>query len=252
MSSYGIEIRNDDNNIIIDGENPQFLIRGAGTASFGTTAGTGYGSIPGSGVGGNGQVLGSDFLFGVPYSSSGFSSTAYVHFECSRTYGGNLQRLQRRWGRIESQQGATPSPKPPQFKWFQVAGPNANGFTPPASQSTDYGFEVYGYDSGTQKTLFTTAQLSSFGILHGIVTPTTYSSSFTIGGETYSDAYTATFTSPTGTDIYDYYVHCNSFDHQRNPGNIRYAIKAVYHGQSRTITLISTSSFTFLIGRIRQ
>ena len=27
MSSYGIEIRNDDNNIIIDGENPQFLIR---------------------------------------------------------------------------------------------------------------------------------------------------------------------------------------------------------------------------------
>ena len=72
MSSYGIEIRNDDNNIIIDGENPQFLIRGAGTANFGSTAGTGYGSIPGSGVGGNGQVLGSDFLFGVPYSASGF------------------------------------------------------------------------------------------------------------------------------------------------------------------------------------
>ena len=251
MSTYGIEIRNGDDNLIIDGENPQFLIRGAGTANFGSTAGTGYGSIPGSGVGGNGQVLGSDFLFGVPYSASGFSSTAYVHFECSRTYGGNLGRLQRKWGRIESQQGATPSPKPSQFKWFQVAGPNANGFTPPASQSTDYGFEVYGYDSGTQKTLFTTAQLSSFGTLHGVITPSTYSAAFAIGGETYTAAYTATFTSPSGTDIYDYYVHCNSFDHQRNPGNVRYAIKAVYHGQSRTITIISTSPFTFLIGRLR-
>ena len=79
--SYGIEIKNVDNNAIIDGENPQFLIRGAGTANFGSIAGTGYGTIPNSGNSGNGMLLGSDFLFGVPYSSSGFSSTAYVHFE---------------------------------------------------------------------------------------------------------------------------------------------------------------------------
>ena len=80
--------------------------------------------------------------------------------------------------------------KTPQFKWFQVAGPNANGFTPPSSSTSDYGFEVYGHDGGTQKKLFTTAQLSSSGVLHGIITPTTYSSSFSIGGETYSSAYT--------------------------------------------------------------
>ena len=75
---------------------------------------------------------------------------------------------------------------------------------------------------------------------------------YTIAGETYTSAYTATYTSPTGTVVYDYYVHCNSFDHDENPGNIRFAIKAVYHGQSRTITIISKNSFTFFIGRIRQ
>ena len=246
--SYGIEIKNIDNNAIIDGENPQFLVRGAGIANFGTTAGTGYGTIPSSGVSGNGNVLGSDFLFGVPYSGSGFSSTAYVHFECTRIIGAILGRLIRKWGRNESNQGSTPSPKPSRFKWFQVAGPNANGFTPPASLATDYGFEVY--NAGGQ-TLFTTAQLSSFGTLHGVITPTTFSTTFSIGGETYSSAYTATFISPSGTDIYDYYVHCNDFFYQINPNNIRFAIKAVYHGQSRTITIISTSPFTFLIGKIR-
>jgi hypothetical protein len=246
--SFGIEIKNVDNNAIIDGENPQFLIRGAGTANFGSTAGTGYGTIPNSGNSGNGMLLGSDFLFGVPYSSSGFSSTAYVHFECTRIVGAVLSRLVRRWGRNESNQGSTPSPKPPSYKWFQVAPPNSNGFTPPASLSTDYGFEVY---SSSGDTLFTTAQLVAFGTLHGIITPTTFSTSFSIGGETYSSAYTATFISPSGTDIYDYYVHCNDFVYEINPGNLRFAIKAVYHGQSRTITIISTSPFTFLIGFIR-
>lgn len=253
MSTYGIEIKNGDNNVIIDGENPQFLVRGAGTANFGSTAGIGYdGTLPNTGPGGNGQVLGSDFLFGAPYSSLGFDSDDYVHFECTRRYGGVLQRLIRSWGRRESQQGATPSPKPPQFKWFQIAGPNNNGFTPPVAQTTDYGFEVYGYDGGTRKTLFTTAELNTFGTLHGVITPSTYSSSFSIGGETYTNAYTSTFTAPVGEDVFDYYVHCNSFFYQRNPGNVLFAIKAVYHGQTRTITIISTRPFTFFIGRIRQ
>ena len=63
MSTFGIEIRNDDNNIIIDGENPQFLIRVPALQLL-VHCRHWIRNIPGSGVGGNGQVLGSDFLFG--------------------------------------------------------------------------------------------------------------------------------------------------------------------------------------------
>lgn len=257
--TYGIEIKNSDNNVIIDGDHNNFLVRGAGTANFAATAGTGYtpagdpldgstGFIPNSGVGGNGDVLGNEFLFAAPYNSAGFASTAQVHLEGTLSYGANVQRLQRRHGRNEASQGSTPSPKPPQFKWFQIAGCNVDGFTPPSSSSTDYGIEIF---NASQEVVFTSAQLSSFGVLKGVLT-TSGNSNYTVSGETYSNASTATFIAPTGEDIYDYYVNINAFSYRINPGNVRYVNKAVYQHSTRSITLISNGPKKFLIGKLNQ
>lgn len=259
--TYGIEIKNNDGNVIIDGSHGNFLVRGAGTANFAATAGTGYtpagdpldgstGYIPNSGVQGNGNVLGNELLFAVPYNSGGFASTAQVHLEGTLTWGTNVQRLQRRHGRNEASQGSTPSPKPPQFKWFQIAGCGSTGFPIPSSSSTDYGIEIY---DSNQDVMFTTAQLSSFGVLQGVVTTTGGSSGYTVSGETYTDAYTATFVAPAGEDIYDYYVTVNNMYFANVSGNTKNAVKAVYQHSTRSITFISSyNAKTFLIGKLTQ
>jgi hypothetical protein len=246
--SFGIEIKNNDGNTILGEGQPTFLIRGAGTANFGADAGTGYapgggpgdgsdGYIPLSGISYNGKVLGSDFLFGAPYSSSGFSSTAQVHMEGTIT-SGILGRVQRRWGRNEASQGASISPKPPQFKWFQVAGANQNGFPVPSSSTTDYGLEVYASNGDVN---FTTTDLSSFGTIQAVVQTSSNSSSFSIGGETYLAAHTATFIAPAGENIYDYYTMFNQAIYQVSGQNQAYATKFVYQQSTRSITIISSS-----------
>lgn len=247
--SFGIEIKNNDGNVILGEGQPTFLIRGAGTANFAADAGTGYapgggpgdgsdGYIPLSGISYNGKVLGSDFLFGAPYSSSGFASTAQVHMEGTISFGAIVQRLQRRWGRNEASQGSTPSPKPPQFKWFQVAGANQNGFPVPSSSTTDYGLEIYAPNGDVN---FTTTDLSSFGTIQAVIETSASSSTVSSGGENFLDAHTATFVAPAGENIYDYYVSFNQFIYSSAGGNSHYATKCVYQQSTRSIFIISSS-----------
>ena len=258
--SYGLEIRNSDNNVIIDGSLPNLLVRGFGTTGFGGIAGTGYappngpgdgsdGYIPNSGISYNGNVLGSDILFGVPYSSSGFASNAEVHLEGNMQVGAIVTRLSRKWGRNEASFGATPSPKPPQYKWFQLAGSNQNGFPVQQSSSTDYGFEVY---DGNGVVVFTTTILTSFGTIQGVVVTTGGNGTYSTGGDTFAGAHTATFIAPVGEDIYDYYVSFNDFDYDNNtvPANSQRAVKAVYRNSTRSIVLISSyTPKTFIIAK---
>ncbi len=259
--TFGILINNNDGNQIIGDQQATFLIRGYGTANFGVTAGTGYapsggpgdgsdGFIPQSGISYFGSVLGSDFLFGAPYSSSGFSSTAQVHLEGTITFGAVLSRLNRKWGRNESQNGSTPSPKPPQYKWFQVAGANANGFPVPASSSTDYGLEVYAANGDVN---FTTTQLTSFGTVQAVVETSASSATVTSAGELFPGAHTATFIAPAGENIYDYYVGVNQFIYYGTGGNNHYAIKAVYQQSTRSIQIISClKQRKFIIAKFRN
>ena len=259
--SYGVEIKNNDGNVILGEGQPTFLIRGSGTANFSATAGTGYapsngpgdgsdGYIPLSGISYYGNVLGSDFLFGAPYSSSGFSSTAQVHLEGMITWGAILSRLQRKWGRNEASLGATPSPKPPQFKWFQVAGANQNGFPVPSSGTTDYGLEVYAANGDVN---FTTTQLSAFGTVAAVVETSANSSTISSGGENFLSAHTATFIAPAGENIYDYYVQFNQFIYSSAGGNNHYATKAVYQQSTRSIFIISSSKRRkFIIGKLNN
>ena len=253
--THGIEIYNNDGRLIIGAEQPTFLIRGAGTTNFAGTAGTGYapgggpgdgsdGYIPQSGVSYFGNVLGSDILFVKP--SGSYTSTAEVHLEGTISFGAIVQRVQRRHGRNEASQGATPAPKPAAFDWFQVAGANVNGFPVPLSSTTDYGLEVL--KNGTP--VFTTTQLSSFGTIQGIV-ETSGNSNYTTGGETFVGARTATFIAPVGANIFDYYVMFNNFQYTDAGGGNHYGVKAVYRQSTRSIVLISTSvSRKFIIAKL--
>tara|TARA_B100000085_G_C18529429_1_gene507378 strand:+ start:432 stop:1211 length:780 start_codon:yes stop_codon:yes gene_type:complete len=256
--TYGIEIKNSDNKVIITEQKANFFLRGSGTSSIGNTAGTGYKPanadaslyIPNSGVQGNGNVLGSDFLFGAP--SGSYSSTATVHLEGTLRWGAIVQRLQRRWGRFTSQQGSTPTTAPNGYKWFQMAPANANGFPiDAASSSSDYGIEIF---DASGDVLFTSLECNSMPTFEAVVTTSGGSSNVISGGETWYNAYTYTYTAPSGANIYDYYCLFNMFYLSRtyaSGGNIgSFGLKAEYKQSNRTIKLISSYPRRVIIARL--
>ena len=247
--SYGIEIRNEDSKVIINEERANFSVRGSGTHNFASSAYTvdTDGTIPNSGISGFGQIVNSDFIFAKPYSSSGFSSFSTVHCENTLTVGAKTGRLLRKLGRNEAAYGTTPTTKPPQFKTVQLAANNTNGFTVNTSSGSNYGLEIL--DSSGDVT-FTTTGLTEYFVIDAILSWGSQGTK-TSAGESWPSAYEATFTAPSGADIYDYYVLFNYFNFRRNPGNIHFGMKAEYRHSTRTIRFISSSNiYPAIVGRL--
>ena len=246
--SYGIEIRNEDDKVIINEERPNFSVRGSGTHNFGSNTYTvdTNGTIPNSGIGGYGQIVNSDFIFAKPYNSSGFSSTATVHCENSLLINAKTGRMQRKLGRNEASYGTTPATKPPQFKTVQLAANNTNGFTVNPTTSADYGLEIL---DASGDVVFTTNGLTEYFVIDAILSWGSQGTK-TSASESWPSAYEATFTAPSGADIYDYYVLFNNFRFIRNISS-HYGMKAEYKHSTRTIRFISSSNiYPAIVGRL--
>ena len=239
--SYGIEIRNKDSNVIIDEQRKSFFVRGTATSVTGNpTLGNSGGAsdIPGSGVGGSGQILRSDLNFFRPAAANSYTSTTYYSLEQRKVKGSNIDRILRNivGGTSQYQNNRTnfTGTMVTAVDSFQLAPANSNGYTIPVTTDGTYGLEIRDAQGDVS---FTTTDLNQYYKIDSVLSWGS-SGSYTASGETWS--YKATFTAPSGENIYDYYILSNNMNISITGTN--FGTKAEYRGSSRTIDFYASSN----------
>lgn len=257
--AYGLEIKNDDANIIISDDRSSYEVHstGSGSSTIGPrnagaadSAGNDWGgNVPESGVGGWGSLIKSDFLMIRPDDGTdNYNSTDQVHCNMNVSFGAKTQRTIRVFGRntVSTSAGVEPT----SFNYVYLSPINGNNNTVSPTTS-GYGLEVYDASGDVKFSSF----IDEYFIIDGVFTTADNSGDYTIAGDTWDEAYVATFTAPSGADIYDYYVSGNVMDIDVNstPSNTLRGACAVYRHSTRTITMVSTyRSVDFIVGRLRS
>lgn len=216
--SYGLEIRNSSDHIIIDDTYVTTLVNSNGVADQGTAGGF---------INSNSIFLEGDLLWAAPYYSGAvpandFIAVSYTWFNPGA---GNIQL--RSWC-DGSYSALSASQCASKVKWYRTSG-----LTTPNPSNSGYGLEIYDENGNVTFT-------SNTGDFVEVVS----------SGRAIPGFGTAIFNAPAGESITDYYVAVNNFFEFNDSGVTSYTRAFYDNTNNRILVTTNVLEFRYLIGRV--